>query len=144
MRPSYWCHSSPVFLPKPSLTQALIHSLRKFFVSNTGPSLRKSFLSIPVSSLDKGRMSGLRFLTTPGGRCISFLSSLTQGHTFVSWLPCGIRSRSRRLKRRGGWPASRRGASRTQVARRTPHGDRTLCSSGSRGCTRLCPHVGRG
>jgi hypothetical protein len=30
--------------------------------------LRKSFLSIPVSSLDKGRMSGLRFLMTPGGQ----------------------------------------------------------------------------
>src|SRR5258708_17140757 len=77
MRPSYAYHSFPVFFPSPTLTHPLFHSFRKFVVSNTGPSLRKSFLSIPTSSADKGSVSGLRFLMMPAGRYISRLLRLT-------------------------------------------------------------------
>ena len=57
----------------------LLHR-RKFVVSNTGPSsVRKSFLRMPVSSADSGRVMELRFLMAPAGRCISLSSSLIHG-----------------------------------------------------------------
>jgi hypothetical protein len=55
-------------LPRPSLTQALFHSLRKFVVSNTGPTVRNFFLSIPASSAEIGKASGFLFFTAPAGK----------------------------------------------------------------------------
>lgn len=53
----------------------------KFLVANTVPWPRNFFLSMAVSSSERGTISGLRFLTIPGGRLISCSARLTQGQT---------------------------------------------------------------
>src|SRR6266576_3679942 len=58
----------------------------KFLVANTVPWPRNFFLSMAVSSSERGTI-GLRFLTTPGGRLISWSARLTQGQTTFAIAP---------------------------------------------------------